>query len=236
MQPPPLVSDYLDRLVGALRFDGALAQRVRREAEDHLLEALADAPDDGSPDDAQRRAIDRFGDPRAIARQYAAASLQRQTRRAGATLIIVTAAIVLAMRGRAAWYGLMQWGLCADFVEIARIGMLIDRYAFMLAFAIGLVGWAYIGSRGAIADLRGTGRAQVRRGMLLCTAAAVPLIGSVLSDALLTGLRLATIEPSAAALVPLAAMAAEAALAAALIVVIWRTIRRAAFADHLIGG
>lgn len=39
MPPPSSVADYLDRLTRALRFDTALAHRVRQEVEDHLLEA-----------------------------------------------------------------------------------------------------------------------------------------------------------------------------------------------------
>jgi len=39
-----MISDYLDRLGGALSFDRALAHRVRVEIEDHLREGMAADP------------------------------------------------------------------------------------------------------------------------------------------------------------------------------------------------
>src|SRR6202035_279052 len=70
MPPPDIISDYLDTLSRELSFDTLLAQRVRQEVEDHLSEAVAAEPEDDSGA-AQRRAIRNFGDPRAIASEYA---------------------------------------------------------------------------------------------------------------------------------------------------------------------
>jgi len=232
MQPPSLVSDYLERLTRALSFDAPLAHRVRREAEDHLLEALAGSPEGESPE-AQRRALERFGDPRAIASQYAAQSLLRQTRRAGAIVILATAGVYLAMKGRASWYGLMQWGMSADLQAIAPVVIRFDFYAFILACALGIVGWAYISSRRVAPSFHPGCRAQLRRGRLLCAAAAAPLATSVVADVILTVLRLADAAVSPAALVPLLTQAIEVALVGVLVMRVRRIIRHADLAAAL---
>jgi hypothetical protein len=230
MRQPRTISDYLDTLTDELRFDIPLARRVRQEVEDHLWEAAAAGPGDASIE-AQHRAIRSFGNPRDIASQYAALSLFRQTRRVGAILILVTAGIFVAMRGRGAWYELVQWSLSDDLRGLYKIGLLIDLYAFRLAFIIGAVGWAYIGSRRVSATFHGAYRDQLKRCFLLCAAAAAPLVASVITDAILTGLRLFDAKMPATALVPMLSMAAEAAFAAVLVVQIRKTIRRAALAS-----
>jgi hypothetical protein len=65
-----VISDYLDSLAGALRFNRSLSGRVRQEVEDHLREAVAADPT-RSGGEAERRAIARFGDPRILAAQLA---------------------------------------------------------------------------------------------------------------------------------------------------------------------
>ena len=74
-----MISDYVERLARELAFDPSLAQRLRREVEDHLREAAAADPAGGGPE-AERRAIANFGDPRAIAAQFAVVSLGKQAR------------------------------------------------------------------------------------------------------------------------------------------------------------
>jgi hypothetical protein len=71
-----------------------------------LWEAVAADP---SVEDreAQRRAIASFGDPRLIAAQLAAVSLEKQTRRTGAAVILIVAGVYITMKARVAWYALM---------------------------------------------------------------------------------------------------------------------------------
>ena len=139
------VADYLDALTRELSFDRPLADRVRQEVEDHLWEATAVNGDTSI--EAQARAVRRFGEAREIASQYAALSLLRQTRRSGAIIVLTSGALYIAMRGRAAWYGLMQWALSDTLQPVGKVALAIDRTAYILAFLIGAVGWAYISSR-----------------------------------------------------------------------------------------
>ncbi len=82
---------------------------MRQEVEDHLWEATAANGD--SSIEAQARPVRCFGEAREIASQYAALSLLRQARRSRAIIVLASGALYIAMKGRAAWYGLMQWAL-----------------------------------------------------------------------------------------------------------------------------
>ena len=241
MRQSVLVTEYLDALTRELRFDLQLSRRVRQEVEDHLLEAIADEPVGGSNGnadadscEAQRRAIARFGDPRDIARQYAPLSLLRQARRVGATLIVAIAAILILMKGRGALYGFLQWRLNADWLgELSTIGPAIDRYAFQGALVAGILGWLYIASRSVASTLDIGYQHQLRRCLLLSTASAILLIGSVILDTLLSGARVLGAGMSVAALVPLLSIALEVALATAIVAEIRKTVQRKALVSLL---
>ena len=235
MPQPGTISDYLETLTRELSFDIPLARRVRQEVEDHLWEAAAAEPGEASIA-AQHRAIRSFGNPRAIASEYAAQSLFRQTRRVGAIVILATAGIFVAMWGRVAWSGLMQWSWSADLQDVSGTLGLIDRYAFRLAFAICIIGWGYIGSRRAARSFEATYGGQLKRCLLLCAMAAVALLASVLADATLTGLRLFDRGLQAATLVPLLALGAEVVFAGVLVTQIRRTVQRTALAYSLFCG
>ena len=56
MQPSVLVTKYLDQLTRELSFDPELSRRVRREVEDHLLDAISE---DGGDDPKDAAAIAR---------------------------------------------------------------------------------------------------------------------------------------------------------------------------------
>jgi len=232
MPPPDIISDYLDTLSRELSFDTLLAQRVRQEVEDHLSEAVAAEPEDDSGA-AQLRAIRNFGDPRAIASEYAAQSLFRQTRRVGILAVVVAAGILVTMNARGAWYGWTQWGVSAELAALRRIGLSIDLYAYAVALAIGLVGWAYICTRHMAARFDAPYRDQMKRCLLLCAVAAAPLIATVATDAVLTGFRLFESELRLSALVPIVTMAGEIAFAAVLVVQLRKAMKRAALASSL---
>ena len=233
MQGSSTVTEYLDRLVRELSFDIPLSRRARSEVEDHLWEAIANDPS-GDASESQRRAIARFGDPREIARQYAGSSLAAQTRRVGLISVLALTGMYIAMKGRGTWYGLVQWGLSDHVKGVYAIGVSFDRYAFMIALAIGIIGWSYVGIRRAPGAFQTGYRKQAKHCVMFCTATAGALLASVILDTILTGLRLSEATLSASALVPVLSMAAEFALMSVLVVDIRTTIRRTAFVSSLL--
>jgi uncharacterized membrane protein YeaQ/YmgE (transglycosylase-associated protein family) len=75
---------------------------------------------------------------------------------------------------------------------------------------------------------RASGSRLYRGGVALCAATAVALLVSVVTDIVITGLRLYEVRLPAAALVPVLSIAAEIALVSMLIAPIRATIRRIA--------
>jgi hypothetical protein len=68
-----LIEGYLDQLLGHLRGSAHDVRRILAETEDHLRDATAElVAACASEEEAQRRAIERFGDPRAVARRFSA--------------------------------------------------------------------------------------------------------------------------------------------------------------------
>ena len=135
IQPIPQrrpVADYLDALTREFGFDRPLAHRVRQEVEDHLYEATAANGD--SSVEAQARAVRCFGEAREIASQYAALSLLRQARRSGAIIVLASGALYIVMKGRVAWYGLMQWSLSDATQPVGKVVLAIDRTALSWLF------------------------------------------------------------------------------------------------------
>jgi hypothetical protein len=232
MPQSALVAEYLDTLTAELRFDLQLSRRVRQEVEDHLLDAIGD--DMGrDPSEAARLAIARFGDPRKIARQYAPLSLLQQARRVGGILILAIAAILVLMKGRGALYGLLQWRLNADWLGISTLGAAIDRYAFQMSLAVSVLGWLYIASRRVSPTLHSGYQVQLNRCLLVSAAAASLLIGSVVLDTILSGLRFVSAGISLAAVIPMASIAIEVALAGVIIVELRNVIQRKALVSSL---
>ena len=232
MSQPNPVADYVEALTSALRFDPALARRVRREAEDHLREA---SDRDGEPcAESERRAVAAFGDAHALARQFAAAALLAQTRRVGAITLAALAGIYLAMKGRIAWYGLVQWRLREDLQAINAVGVWLDRHAFILALAGAVVACGYIATRRAPAELHRAFGRELGRCVGLCAVAAGALSGVVAIETVLTGCRLYAAELSAAAAVPALSLAAELALMGVLVSYIRAAVRRARCAASLL--
>jgi hypothetical protein len=137
------------------------------------------------------------------------------------------------MNARGAWYGWMRWELSAELQAVRKVGLSIDLYAFVVVLTIGVIGWAYIGTRRMSATFNAAYRDQQKRCLLLYAAIAGPLTASVITDAILTGLRLSETEFRAIAPVPLLSMAAEMAFAAVLVTQIRNVIKRIALASSL---
>ena len=213
-----VISEYVERLVRALEFDPALARRVRREVEDHLWEAVSVQPT-VDRHQAERCAVESFGDPGVIAAQFAVASLATRARRIGGGAVVVIGAVFLAMKGRLAWYGVM--GYPSDPMRaLGEIVVSIDRYAFWLSVLVGVASWLYIGSRRLPGAITPEYREELRRFSLLCLVGSGALAASVLSDGVLTSLRLMRAPWSFDVLMPLGSMAIEVLCAGGLIVAI----------------
>jgi hypothetical protein len=218
------IADYLDALTGELGFDRSLAHRVRREVEDHLWEATTANGDTSI--EAQTRAVMSFGAARVIAGQYAALSLLRQARWNGAIIVLASGALYIAMKGRAAWYGLMQWALSDALRPVTAVVLAIDRAAYILAFLLGVVGWAYISSRRVSSRFDTACRSQLKWSSRLAMAAVCPMVVSVIADGAVTALRLLEERPPISVfLIPLLSIAIELAFAAILVIAIGKTLR-----------
>jgi hypothetical protein len=211
-----VIPDYLESLAGALSFDRALSRCVRQEVEDHLWEAVAADPV-GDRLEAERRAIANFGDPHVIAAQFAVVSLAKQTRRVGVAVVLALAGVFIVMKARVEWYAATGWVMSEDMRAVGGIVGLIDRYAFWLSVIIGLGGFAYIRGRRIPRAFYPAYRKQLSRFFLLCAAATGALIVSVISDGVLTALRLLGTEFCAGFLVPILSMAIEIACAGVLV-------------------
>ena len=215
-----MISDYLDQLADALSFDRALAWRVRREFEEHLREAIA-ADQTGDPREAERRAIAACGDPYLISAEFVAVSLARRTKRLGLSVILLVGGIFLAMKARIAWYAAMQWDLAENMRAVAATVGAIDRYAFYASIILGAVGWACTGRASSDVLARRDDGRRLRRLCLVSSVATAAVFVSVISDAVLTALRLATCASSTTVFfVPILSVLIEIAGAGALIVLI----------------
>jgi len=220
-----MIAGYLDRLAGALGFDRSLARRVREEIEDHLQEAAAADP---AADrlEAERRAIVRCGDPKAIAAEFAVIALARRSRRLGIGVLLVIAGVLVAMKARLAWYGAVQWLLCDDVKPLADVVGSIDAYAFLTSMIVAAVGSAYARSRPIPSRLHPEYCRWLRRFRQICAVATGALALSVMSDAALTTIRLLATDPSSAFFVPIVTVVFEIAAAGLLVALIRDLARR----------
>jgi hypothetical protein len=138
------------------------------------------------------------------------------------------------MKGRIAWYGLMQWGVHEDWQAMNAAGVWLDRWAFLLALAGALAACGYIATRRAPAEFHRAYGHQLGRCMMLCAATAAALVVTVAIETVLTGCRLYAAEFSAAAAIPALTLAVELALAGVLVFFILTAFRRARSAAALL--
>ena len=227
-----MIADYLDTLARALSFDPALSRRVRREVEDHLLDAVAADPARDARE-AERQAVARFGEPHAIAAEFARVAVARQARSLAAAIVVMVFVVFIAMKARVAWYAATQWTMAEDMRPAGEIVLRIDRYAFWTAVILAIAGFAYmVGHRVAPALHRARAR-HLRHVSLLCAIAAAALAVSVVSDGLLTAFQLRGALSWAESLIPISSMALEIACIGVLAWQIRAITRRAACARAL---
>ena len=232
MRPPDPITEFAASLAQELAFDPALARRVRAEVEDHLQEAVAEERGDPSGE-TQRRAIAAFGSAREIARQYAAASLLSQVRRVTALIAVAVIGVFGVMKARIAWYEAMQWQPSQHAQAAGAIGLPIDRWAFVLAFAVALAGMIYAGTRRAPARFQVEYDKELGRSILLCAAVACALSVAVATELVLTGIRFSGSALCASAFVPALSLVLECAAVGSLAICIRTTMLRRAAAARL---
>jgi hypothetical protein len=230
MAEPGVIAEYVERLARNLDFDPSLSRRVRREVEDHLYEAVSTSRS-ADRGEAERRPVANFGDPHVIAAQFAVVSVAKQARRVGTVGLLLIAAVFIAMKARLTWYATLayQTGTRGAFSETV---ISIDRYAFWLALFVGVASSMYIESRRIPAALTPEYRTQLRRFRLLCLTATGALIATVVSDGVLTLLRLAGALRSFDVVVPLVSMTIEVGCAVGLVFSIRRMTQRTASAER----
>jgi hypothetical protein len=149
------------------------------------------------------------------------------------TVVLAVLAVLVAMKARVAWYGLMQWTLSADARELGAIVIAIDRCAFWLAAVIGTGALIYMGRARVPAASQAGHRRRLRHVFLLCACATGSLVVTVISDGVLTALQLGT-GLSAGSVIPIITMAVEIACAGAVIFMVLDTMRRAASTEALL--
>jgi hypothetical protein len=217
-----VISEYLERLSAALSFDRALARRVRQEVEDHLQQVIAADPSNGSIA-AEQRAIAEFGDAQAIAAQFAMISVAEQMKKLGTALILVIAGVFVTMKGRVAWYAITGGDPGHDMTPVTRIVASIDRYSFWLSVLIATVSFAYVMGRPIPTLVDARYRKQLHCMLVSCLAAITSLFLSVISDGVLTAIRLMGAELCSWSLVPIGTMAIEIACVGTLVFHLWMT-------------
>jgi hypothetical protein len=218
-----MIAAYLTELAGALAFDPALASRVVAEAREHLTDA-ADEDDGDDRDEAERRAVARFGEPRDLAAQFAAVSLAGQAWRIGVVIVLAIIVAMAMMKARLAWYAIVQWTIADDARAAAGLVVSVNRYAFWAAVVIGLGALFHVGRRAAPTRLHAEYRSHLRRAGLLFSAATAALAVSVTGDLILTALRMGTrLTPES--IVPIASLSVEIGGVAIVIVMIARASR-----------
>jgi hypothetical protein len=227
-----VISGYLETLSAALSFDRALAQRLRQEVEDHLQQAIAADPSNSGVE-AEQGAIAAFGDAQAIAAQFATISVTKQMRKLGVALVLVIVGVFAAMKGRIAWYAVTGGDPGHDVTPVTRIVGTIDRYSFWLSVIVAAGSFAYVASRPAPTLLDARYRKQLRRILVACSAALAPLVLSVISDGVLTAMRLPGAEFCAWSLVPIGTMVIEIACVGILMFHFWMMRLRAISAVSL---
>jgi hypothetical protein len=106
---------------------------MAEEVEAHLWDA-AEADPAWPSAEAEQRAIERFGLAREIAAQFAADAVNRQAKRTWIALLATVAVTFVAMRLRVMWL--------ADVGDsLSVLAPLVDRYAFIAAMTVAMVGW-----------------------------------------------------------------------------------------------
>ncbi len=228
-----MIADYLRRLSDALRFDPALSARVLQEVRDHLEEALAEERHRGSPD-AERRVIERFGDPRALAAQFAPISLTRITRRVNIAIVLAVVAVMIMMKARVLWYVFVQWTLNDSARTLAGFVIALDKVAFWMAAVIAIGSLLYLAQRRTPMQLHARYRRHLHRTAFILKLSAILLGISVSGDLVLTALQLRNLSLEAS--IPILSLSIEVGCLGVIAYLIIDAARRVTSARILLQG
>jgi hypothetical protein len=149
MHEPSLTASYLRALRAALRVSPATAERILAEVEDHLRQATEEEMAAGAaPEEAERRAVERFGTPEEVARSFAGPFPWAKLFWLGLAIAVALPAVIpeVVGSGHSSLYALglvMSLGYAAGVVaprHPARAGMLpgLVMAAATLSFAVWL--------------------------------------------------------------------------------------------------
>lgn len=159
-----LTDTYLAEFDSALGFDRRLARRVHDEIEAHLLDAIDDAR-------SESEAIARFGNPHALARDYAEATLPDRLRRAGTMAGVLAFATFVFMRLRS-----MLLALPGTEAGPGMTLTLIDRAGFAAGLFFSVYAWHVARST--------SGAARARRSFAPLLGAAAAFLLSIVASLL----------------------------------------------------
>jgi hypothetical protein len=234
MRPGDPIAEYGAAIARELRFDAGLARRVRAEAEDHLLEALGRSGESGSRA-AELEAIRAFGNPHELACAFAPGALQSLARRAAVVMALAVMVSFAAMVARSAWYGWMLWQANDQLRAASAIGVPADRVAFAISFVFALIALIYTMTRRAPPCLHADFGREIRRGIALGAIAVIALFAAIATEMILTGIRFATSEMNASALIPASLLGLEAMAAAGCTAYLGLSLRRLALTARFAG-
>jgi len=178
------ISSYLGVLQGELRAPSRPRARILHEVADHLVEAAQRERERGAdPEEAERRAIARFGAPHEVARQFAPVLAVSRARAVGQAQVVALAAVFGAMLLRDPFVPRVAWPpdrVAPTTLTLASVGA---TWAFVGAVALGL--WTFWRSWRVCRDPRlpfGAARAIVATATLSLAALAASVGADTLAS------------------------------------------------------
>jgi hypothetical protein len=217
------LSDYLDQLGAALSFDPDLAARVRLEVACHLQDA-ADAQ--GGCAGAMESAIERFGPPAWLARQYTGLSLLRRATRLSGSFLLIAGAMFLAMRARGL-FPVHPLTTASSHVQLIQaVAFSIDKASFFAAALIAAAGCIYVAAGRLLAPFQRQSESHFRRWAILSRIMLAPLFLCMVADVTLVLARLPGAAFGLPAAISLLSAASQIVLLAITVLIVRDSLRR----------
>jgi hypothetical protein len=217
------LSDYLARLAAELSFDSDLAARVQLEVACHLQDA---ADEQAGSADAMEIAIQRFGSPAWLARQYADVSLLRRATQLSSTILLIAGGVFLVMKTRGL-FAVHPLAAASDHLQmIQAVAFSIDKVSFLAAVLLGAVGCIYVAAGRLLAPFRRRGAAYFRRCLFFSWITAWPLALCVIADVTLVVARLPAAAVGLSTAVSLLSAASQICFLAIVVLMVRKSLRR----------
>jgi hypothetical protein len=129
---PSPIDDYLGKIDHKLGFDRSLALRAREDIEEYCHDVAGERR--MNPREAEKMAIEGFGDADSVAQLYAASALGYQVRKTWLSLALLVVGAFLAMRLRTLSLGPLATG-------DGSLLLLADRISLAAGLSFALLGW-----------------------------------------------------------------------------------------------